>query len=114
MSQNDEGILLNYIRYLEGDDETAKEKIFANPDNWFAIDQLEYSIENTKIDIFDSSLKGYKILFCPDSEIKIGNVYYEDKIIFIAGDIASFGGLSIVLHELSDGRRDQKNQRTGK
>lgn len=110
MSDRDQEILLNYIRRFEGVSEA--EDALNDPANWYAIGQLDYSIENTKINIFDSSLEEYKIMVCPDSKIKTGNVFYDDKIIFIAGDIATMGGLSIILHE--KGHVKDKANRAGK
>lgn len=97
MEERDKEILMNYIRRFEN--AVNDKNPFKDPANWIAISQLDYSIENVKIDIFDSALKGYKILFCPNSEIKTGTIFYDDKTIFVAGDLASIGGLSIVLHE---------------
>ena len=68
--------------------------------DWYVIDQLNYSLEGNNFDIFSLLPKGYKILFCPDSEINTGSVLCEKQTIFIEGDLASSGALATILHEI--------------
>jgi len=105
----------DYLRYhgLLGLEETPDViKNLINLDNWQEAKKLQYNFGGRDIDIVDLA-DGYRIIFCPNSEIKHGSVYHDKKVVIFLGDIASVGALSVVLHEIGHIKDDQNLKRLG-
>lgn len=68
--------------------------------NWRALDQLTYTIGEVEFRIFDLLPKGYKVLFCPAARERSGSMSWDDRMVFIDGDVASLGSLVVILHEV--------------
>lgn len=113
INDQDHEALNFYMQHLGEKDNDKGE--YSEIANRHAVDQLEYTIGDSKFDIFNLVPEGYKILFCPKSETRDGAVSYEYKIIFIAGDITSLGSIATILHEIGhvvDNERLKKIDKT--
>jgi len=112
LNEQDRERLAHYItsrrrRETEEDD-------FPDENNWHAIDQLEYKIGETKLDIFSYLPEGYKILFCPTSKSYNGAVDDENKVIYITSDISSLGSIATILHEVGHVKDYERLEKLGR
>lgn len=112
INEKDEKLLLYEIKRLE--EKLGIEDPLSDRSNWYAADKVYYSIDNTEFNILEMLPDGFKILFCPNSKINTGAIYREERTIFVIGDIASLGSLSIILHEVGHMKDAEELKKMGK
>ncbi len=112
IDEQDKIQLSHYIKRSE--ENLGTEDPLSDFSNWHATDGLYYSVGDTEFNILEMLPEGFKILFCPNSKINTGSVFYEEKKIFILGDIASLGSLSIILHEVGHVKDFEELKKMGK
>ena len=98
IKEEDKKALLGYVEKLK--EGYGPDPSFTDLSNWRATVKVDYTLGDKKFDIFSFLPSGYKILFCPKSTINHGAVSYNNKLIYVAGDLFSIGSLATIMHEV--------------